>query len=156
MRILCIASGGGHIEEMIACLDALAGHEVVLAHYGTRTFRDFSDPRVARHIGIFRGGEGGLRLLIGTALSVFQWLWLLVRFRPHVIFSTGAELAIIPFWVGRLVFRARCIFLESAARDRVASGTGRFVYPIASAFFVQREGVLACYGPKARYAGRLI
>lgn len=156
MRVLCIAGGGGHLEQMLACLDALEGHEIILAHYAFPNFRDFEDPRLREHVGIFRGGTSHMRLMIGTLLTVFQWLWLLARFRPHVIFSTGAELAIVPFWLGRLMFRARCIYLESAARDATRSGTGRFVYPVSNTFFVQRKTVLKQYGPKARYEGRLL
>jgi hypothetical protein len=107
-------------------------------------------------VGIFRGGGPGLRLLIGTALSGFQWFWLLLWFRPHAIFSTGAELAIIPFWLGRILFRARCVFLETAARKDHPSGTGRLVYPVCSTLFVQSPALLPKYGPKARYAGRLL
>lgn len=59
LRILCIASGGGHLEQMLTYLDALQGHEIVLAHYAFPNFRDFEDSRLAEHVGIFRGGEGG-------------------------------------------------------------------------------------------------
>ncbi len=156
MRVLCIAGGGGHLEQMLACLEALRGHHIVLAHYDFPNFRDFADPRVAEHVGIFRGGTSGMRLLIGTALSTVQWLWLLLRFRPHAIFSTGAELAIVPMWLGRLLFRARCVFLETAARKEHPSGTGRWVYPVCHVMLVQSAALVACYGRKARYAGSLV
>jgi UDP-N-acetylglucosamine:LPS N-acetylglucosamine transferase len=148
MRVLCIASGGGHIDEMLECLDAFKGHEIVLAHYKWPSFRDFTDPRISR-----RGG--GMRLLFGTALGVFQWLWLLLTFRPQVIFSTGAELAIVPFWLGRILFRARCIYLETGVRQTSPTRTGPLVYPVCNVLFVQSEALLKHYGPKARYAGRL-
>ncbi|MBE3096368.1 MAG: hypothetical protein IMZ44_04470 [Planctomycetes bacterium] len=156
MRVLCIAAAGGHIEQAIECLDAFKGHEMVLAHYDWPTLRDLEDPRIARRVGIFLGGDAGVRLLVGTVLSVFQWLWLLARFRPHAIFSTGAEIAIVPFWLGRIFLRARCIFLETASRTERPSGTGPLVYPVCSAFFVQSEALLKHYGPRARYAGRLL
>lgn len=156
MRILCIASGGGHIEEMLACLDAFEGHDLVLAHYKWRTFKDFHDPRLRRHVGLPLWGTSGLWLYLGTLAGVFHWLWLLAWFRPHAIFSTGAEIAIVPFWLGRILLRARCVFLESAARKEKPSGTGPLVYPFSTAFFVQSEELLKHYGPKARYAGRLL
>jgi UDP-N-acetylglucosamine:LPS N-acetylglucosamine transferase len=156
VRILCIASGGGHLEQMLACLEALEGHELVLAHYQWPTFRDFHEPRFNRHVGIFLGGDKGLKLALGTLLSVFQWVWLLAWFRPQVLFSTGAEIAIVPFWLGRIFLRARCLFLETASRVERPSGTGPLVYPVSSAFFVQSPALLKHYGPKAKYAGRLL
>jgi UDP-N-acetylglucosamine:LPS N-acetylglucosamine transferase len=156
VKVLCIAGGGGHVEEMVACLDAFDGYEVVLAHYDWPSFRDFSDPRVWRHVGTFRGGDGGLRLLVGAALSTFQWIWLLASFRPRVVFSTGAEIAIIPMWLARIFLGSRCIYMESAARTENPSGTGPLVYPICEVFFVQSESLLKHYGPKARYAGNLL
>ena len=156
MRVLCVAAAGGHIEQMIECLGAFEGHEVVLAHYDWPTFRDFTDPRISRRVGIFLGGDEGLPLIIGTVLSFFQWVRLLATYRPHIIFSTGAEIAIIPMWMGRIFLRSRCIFLETAARKRNPSGTGPLVYPVCQASFVQSEALLKHYGPKARFVGSLL
>jgi len=156
LRLLCIASGGGHLEQMLACLDAFQGHDLVLGHYQWSNWRDFDDPRLRRHVGIFLWGTSGLKLYLGTLVGVFQWLWLLLWFRPHAIFSTGAEIAIVPFWLGRVLFRARCVFMESAARKERPSSTGPLVYPVCTTFFVQSEPLLKHYGPKARYAGRLL
>jgi len=166
MRVLCVAAAGGHLEQMLECLDAFAGHEILLAHYDWRTFDDLEDPRITRHVGIFLGGDNALtlsnkeadrmRLLIGTFLSTFQWLWILITFRPHVVFSTGAEIGIIPLWLGRFFFRARCIFLETACRQDSPSGTGPLVYPVCHVVFVQSESILKHLGPKARCVGSLL
>lgn len=156
MRILCIASGGGHLEQMLACAEALAGHDLVLAHYAFRNFRGFRDPRFRGHVGVCRGGEGGWRLLAGTAISLFQWAWILLALRPRAIFSTGAELAVIPFWLGKLLLGARCAYLETFSRQDMPSRTGPLVYPVCDAFFVQSPALLRHYGAKARYEGRLM
>jgi UDP-N-acetylglucosamine:LPS N-acetylglucosamine transferase len=156
MRILCVAAAGGHIEQMIECLGAFEGHEVVLAHYDWPNFKDFADPRISRRVGIFLGGDEGLPLIIGTVLSFFQWVRLLATYRPQVIFSTGAEIAIIPMWLGRILLGARCVFLETASRKERPSGTGPLVYPVSDVFFVQSPALLAHYGPKAKYVGELL
>ena len=155
MRILCIASGGGHLEQLLACLDALEGHELALAVYGFHS-QGFKHPRFARQFRIFRGGDHLWLLLLGTILTVFQWAWILARFRPDVILSTGAELAIVPFYLGRGLCGARCIFLESAEYQTSPTRTGRWIYPACNTFFVQSEVLLRHYGPKARYGGTLL
>ena len=59
---------------------------------------------------------------------------------PDVIVSTGAGLALPFFLLGRLQ-RRRLVYVESITRvDRLAL-TGRLVYPLASAFFVQWDSL---------------
>ena len=56
--------------------------------------------------------------------------------RPDVILSTGAALAVPFFIVGKLR-RCRLIYVESLTRTTSLSLSGRIVYPLADAFFVQ-------------------
>jgi UDP-N-acetylglucosamine:LPS N-acetylglucosamine transferase len=63
--------------------------------------------------------------------------WRTVRDRdPHAILSTGAGLAAPFFIAGRLLGR-RVVYVESLTRIKTLSLTGRLVYPLANAFFVQ-------------------
>jgi len=156
MRILCIAAAGGHLEQMLVCLDAFAGHQIVLAHYNYLSLRSFRDPRIRSSIDVYYGGDNWWRLLLGTLYGIVEWTRIFLRFRPQVIFSTGAEIAIVPFWLGRILFGARCVFLETAARQDSPSMTGRIVYPVCHRMFVQSKTLLRHYGPKARFAGTLL
>ncbi len=155
LRVLCVASAGGHLEQMLACADAFEGHTLTLAMYDFHR-NGFSDGRFARRVPIIYLGETGLGHLISAVMGVFQWTWLLLTFRPHVVFSTGAELAVVPFWLGRLLFRTRCVFLETAVRQNSPSLTGRLVYPVCHLMFVQSKTLLRHYGPKARFVGMLL
>ena len=76
--------------------------------------------------------------------------------RPAILFSTGAELAIPSFFIGKFFFRTKLIYLECSAQVYHASLTGRLVYPIADLFLVQWEPLLGQYGPRAKYVGGLI
>ena len=160
LRILCVASGGGHIEQILACMDAFAGCDVALGFYGYPSYDDFSHPAVARLRPVqFIGWDWhGFSLLLAANLFVgfFQWLWILAIERPDVVFSTGAEAAIAPIIVGKCLLRSRTIFLETASRKENPSKTGKLVYPFCDAFFVQAPEMLKHYGPRARYVGRLL
>jgi UDP-N-acetylglucosamine:LPS N-acetylglucosamine transferase len=97
---------------------------------------------------------------IGTNLArmmkaFFQAARILLRERPDVVLSTGAEIAIPFLWVGRLL-GTRTVYVESWCRIRTRSGTGPLVYPAADLFLVQWPTVLNLYGPKARYEGGLV
>ena len=57
------------------------------------------------------------------------------------------------FFLGKYLFRAKLIFMETATRVVRPSGTGRLLYPIADLFLVQWPAMLKEVGPKARYLG---
>ena len=71
-----------------------------------------------------------------------------------MILSTGAGLAVPFFVIGRL-HRCRCVYVESLTRTHGLSLSGRMVYPLSSAFFVQWPGA-ARGRRKAVHAGSLL
>jgi UDP-N-acetylglucosamine:LPS N-acetylglucosamine transferase len=75
------------------------------------------------------------------------------RRRPTAILSTGAALAVPFFIVGRL-HGIRTVYVESLTRTQSLSLSGRMVYPLASAFFVQWPG--ATSWRRARYVGSIL
>ncbi len=81
--------------------------------------------------------------------------WRLVRRRrPDVILSTGAALAIPFFLVGRL-HRCRLVYVESLTRTRGLSLSGRVVYPLSDAFFVQWPQALRGHSRAAHFGNLL-
>jgi len=80
--------------------------------------------------------------------------WRIVRREnPRAILSTGAALAVPFFLVGRLLGK-RLVYVDSLTRVQTISLSGRLVYPLASAFFVQWPS--AARRRRARYAGRVL
>lgn len=92
---------------------------------------------------------------IRMALAFFRALWVLLKERPHVLISTGAEIAIPFSWVAKLL-GARVVYIETWSRVHTRSGTGPLVYPVTDLFLVQWPDVLCFYGPKARYEGGIV
>jgi beta-1,4-N-acetylglucosaminyltransferase len=87
-------------------------------------------------------------------LANLKLAWKVVRSeRPDVILSTGAALAAPFFLVGKL-HGARLVYVESLTRIDAPSLTGRLVYPLTDAFFVQWPE--ASRWKRARYVGRLL
>jgi UDP-N-acetylglucosamine:LPS N-acetylglucosamine transferase len=86
----------------------------------------------------------------------FYEAWRILRSeRPDVILSTGAGPA-VPFAViGRWLFSARVIFVETITRVQRPSLTGRFMYWFADDFYYQWES-LARFFPKGRCLGTLV
>jgi UDP-N-acetylglucosamine:LPS N-acetylglucosamine transferase len=89
-------------------------------------------------------------------VGILKILYIFVRERPRILFSTGAEIAIPSFYIGKFVFHTRLIYLECSAQVYNPSLTGRWVYPISDLFLVQWEPLLTQYGSRAKYVGGLI
>jgi UDP-N-acetylglucosamine:LPS N-acetylglucosamine transferase len=146
---LLVCSPGGHLLQMLSLRPAweeletawvtlpaadsehlLAGLDVTLASGPTNR----SLPNLVRNLAL---------------------AWRLVRGRrPDVILSTGAALAVPFFLVGRL-HGCRLVYVESLTRTRGPSLSGRMVYPLAHAFFVQWPGA-AGRRKRARCVGNLL
>jgi beta-1,4-N-acetylglucosaminyltransferase len=146
-RVLLVCSPGGHLFQMQALRPAwdgldrtwvtlpgadvehlLAGERVVLAHGPTnRSLRKF-----LQNIPI-------------------AWHEIHNR-RPDAVLSTGAALAVPFFIIGKL-HRRRCVYVESLTRTESLSLSGRLVYPLADAFFVQWPNAAR---RRARYTGSIL
>ena len=75
----------------------------------------------------------------------------MVREKPDFVVTTGALIS-FPFCVYAKLMGAKVIYIETFARVKDRSLTGRLVYPIADLFLVQWESLLQFY-PKAKYVG---
>jgi beta-1,4-N-acetylglucosaminyltransferase len=75
-------------------------------------------------------------------------------FRPDVIISTGAFMAIPIFIYGKL-FGSKLIYIEITARVYSKSQTGKFLEPICDKFIVQWPEMKTVY-KSAEYWGTLI
>lgn len=96
---------------------------------------------------------GVILTLIWNSFLLFG---ILLKERPKVLFSTGAEIAIPAFYLAKVLFRTKLIFLESLTRIEKPSLTGKWLYPITDLFLVQEPDLLPFYGPKAVFQGNLL
>ena len=130
-KVLLVASPGGHLLQMLALEPAWSDLDrtwVTLRSTDVEYLLDGEDvvygygptPRNIRNF--FRN------LLLARRVLREQ--------DPRVVISTGAGLALPFFLLGRLQ-RRRLVYVESITRVKRLALTGRLVYPLADAFFVQ-------------------
>ncbi|MDX6750282.1 hypothetical protein SH611_10740 [Geminicoccaceae bacterium 1502E] len=86
------------------------------------------------------------RSVLRTLLNAAQALRIVLRERPELVLSTGADVAVPTLLLARLL-GARLVYVETAA-EIGASLSGRLVYPFADLFVVQWPEQLARY-PRA-------
>ena len=147
-RILLVACGGGHLLELLALEHAWRDldHRFVTQRTVDATHL-LADEDVVY-------GYGPRRHSISCLLRNLRLAWATVReYKPDVILSTGAHLEVPFFIVGRL-HRLRLVHVESLTRLERPSLSGRMVYPLADAFFVQWPTSAA--GRRAIYAGSIL
>lgn len=149
MKICLACSHGGHLTETLQILEAFDEHDIFFVTY--HSSRDDSIRGIARSYFTQNIGTRLWRMF----LAIFWSLWILLRERPDVVVSLGAEIA-IPFFYWARLFGIKTVFIESWCRVDDLSRTGRFVYPVADVFLVQWPQLLAICGPKAEYWGAVI
>jgi UDP-N-acetylglucosamine:LPS N-acetylglucosamine transferase len=133
---------------MLQVLDAFEAHEIFFVTY--HSSREAQVTKLARAYFTDNIGRSVWRMA-----KTFLWaLTVLLRERPNVIFSMGAEIA-VPFLYLGAVLRIKTLFIESWCRVENLSLTGRLVYPVADAFWVQWPQLLRVCGPKAEYHGAI-
>lgn len=130
-RILLVANPGGHLLQMLALEGAWEGLD---RRWVTFAAAD-SKSLLAQEDVVYAFGPTARNVV--NLMRNLKVAWHTVRrFEPDVILSTGAALAIPFFVVGRL-HRKRLIYVESFTRVSTPSLSGRIVYPLADAFFMQ-------------------
>ncbi|HEU5141803.1 MAG TPA: UDP-N-acetylglucosamine--LPS N-acetylglucosamine transferase [Solirubrobacterales bacterium] len=147
-RLLLVCSPGGHLLQLFRLEGAWRDCE------RSWVTLDSADVRYLLAEERTHLAKGPTNRSLKALLANVRLAWRLVRSeRPEAILSTGAALALPFFLVGKL-FGARLIYVESLTRIHGLSLTGRLVYPLADAFFVQWPTTTRLR--RARFEGRLL
>lgn len=149
-KILLAATGGGHLEQ-IKQLDGLRKDHTV--RYLIDNNRVNRKNKEAYHIPEYRV-ERKLIKYIDMTRIFFVSFFVLLRYRPDVVISTGAGTTYPVCWLQKKFFHKKVIFIESFARRTEGSKTGLSVYKFADHFIIQWESLKDVY-PKAIYGGMI-
>lgn len=167
MKIGIICSWGGHLTQALNVLDAFKGHDCFLIIQKFPSVESLNLTQVSnlyylkiflnygRRIKIYRNFCLWPFMYFTLFLNSFQILKIFLVEKPDVLFSTGAEIAVIAFYIGKFLFKTKIIFLESITRIKDISHTGKIVMPITDLFLVQWEDLTKKY-KKASFLGSLI
>jgi beta-1,4-N-acetylglucosaminyltransferase len=149
MKIALIGSHGGHLSELIQLLPAFDGFNYFIITYHSP--RDEEIKKLSHSYFMENIGTNPFLLV-----RAFFWAFkILLTEKPQVLVSTGSEIA-IPFFILGKLLRKKTIFIEGYFRVNDLSKTGRIVYGFADIFLVQWPELLKECGKKARYEGAVI
>jgi beta-1,4-N-acetylglucosaminyltransferase len=145
---MLVATCGGHLQQMLAlkpAWDDLERRWVTLAAADSTYLLANEDVILAR---------GPTPRNIPNFLRNLRLAWRTVReYRPDVMLSTGSAIA-VPFFLAGWLHGVRLVYVESFTRVRKPALSGRLVYPMTDAFFVQWSSSDA--GRRAIYAGSVV
>ena len=157
MNVYLVSSPGGHLTETLGLVEALGGCDVYVITLDFPNMKDVALEGIRRihRVKLLFGYSIKFGLPLTLLKSFFEIFWIFLKRRPHLIFSTGSEIALPAFLLGKFLFRSKVIYMECFTRTQTLSGTGKVVYSFSDLFLVQWEELVKKY-PKALYKGRLI
>lgn len=147
-RVLLVCSPGGHLLQMFRLEPVWRDTD------RSWVTLDSADVRYLLRDERVQLAHGPTNRSVRALLANLRLAFSLVRSeRPEAIISTGAALAVPFFLVGKL-FGVRLVYVESLTRITGLSLSGRIVYPLADAFFVQWPTTTDL--KRARFVGSLL
>ncbi|MFW0110119.1 PssD/Cps14F family polysaccharide biosynthesis glycosyltransferase [Rothia sp. P13129] len=133
MKVLLVASAGGHLAQLIALDKFWKEHE--------RTWATFELPEVKAAL----EGETIDWVYFPTTRNIpnavrnLKVAWkTLRREKPDVVISTGAAVSVSFFAVAKLL-KIRTVFIEAYDRITMPTMSARLCYPMSDLFVVQWE-----------------
>lgn len=149
MRKICFAaSTGGHFEQLLMLKPLMKNHQSFIITEKSTYDVSVDDVKVYYVEQVNRKEKTFLFKILKTFIKVFR---IFKSEKPTHIISTGA-LSTIPACVLGKIFGAKVIFIESFAKIKSPTLTGKLMYKLADEFIVQWEDMLKIY-PKATYKG---
>ena len=153
MRVMFIASTGGHLAELLQLKNLLKQYDSCLIT--EKTASNLTLKKKYKNVSylIYGTKDHPLTYPFKLLANCFKSLFLYFKYHPDYIVTTGAHVAGPMCCIGK-IFGSKIIFIETFANIHSKSITGKLVYPFADVFIVQWESLLKLY-PKAHYEGWL-
>ncbi|MBC6003832.1 MAG: PssD/Cps14F family polysaccharide biosynthesis glycosyltransferase [Paeniclostridium sordellii] len=149
MKKICfIASSGGHFEQIMMLKPLIQKHDSFVVTEKTNYSVSNEDipfyylKQVNRH---------EIKFIYYMIINSIKTLKIFLKEKPDVVISTGA-LSTIPMCLLAKIFRKKLIFIESFAKIKSPTLTGKLIYKFADQFYVQWEEMKKVY-PEAIYKG---
>lgn len=147
MKICIACSAGGHIKELQQLEKIYSKYNYYLVTANRINTRELRKKQKTFFVTV--PSRNPLKFI----MNFFQSLKIILKEKPDLIISTGADTALVTCFLGKM-FGKKIIFIESFCRIKKPSLTGKLVYPIADLFIYQWK-YLEKYYPKGKYGGSI-
>ncbi len=148
MKIAIAASAGGHLTEVLQVSQAWTRHSRFFVSDARENAKALAEKERVFFVEVPR--RNPFKLL----KNIFQSLKIAFDEKPDIVISTGADVA-VPFCLWAKLFGAKIVFVESLARIREPSLSGKIMYMFADLFLVQWKENLEFF-PNAEFHGAVV
>jgi UDP-N-acetylglucosamine:LPS N-acetylglucosamine transferase len=148
MKICLVCSSGGHFFELFTLNSLWEKYD----HFWV-TFASQDTKSLLRGERVHWAYSPTNRNLPNLLRNSYLAAKVIAAEKPTAVVSTGAGVAVPFLYLGRLL-GLQTVYVESLARIRDLSLTGRLVYPVVHDFLVQWPELATLY-PRARFQGHV-
>lgn len=145
-KVLAVASGGGHLIQLLRLRKAFEGRQVAFVS----TNPDYQTQIQEK---LYTVKDANLDDKPGLVVMFLQMLWIVLRYRPDVVITTGAAPGYAAIMFGKLL-GAKTLWLDSIANGEELSTSGKQAKRWADAWLTQWEHLSSETGPQ--FKGRVL
>lgn len=149
-RVLFVCSSGGHLAQMLQLEPLFKKYDYWLITEDVPSTRELENKYNLYFLGKKKSNKN-LSFIINFLRNILIALKFMLKFRPHVVVSTGTHPA-IPFCYAAKLFGKKVVFFLTYARIYTKGRSANIAYPISDLFIVQWKQQLVNY-PKAKFYG---
>lgn len=159
---------GGHFSQLMALHELFGRFDSILVTDNERANKTLPDLKNIKAIEFAMGDVDMRKKMKHCKKNITRWdylpgyialfkqcfaIWR--KYRPKVIISTGSDIAVPLFLIGRM-HGSRCVYIETRARVYGKTLTGKLLTKIANKIIVQWPEMVDVYHQKAEYYGTLV
>ena len=148
LRVCFAASSGGHLSELMMLSPLMDQYDsfVVTEKTGYKAV-----PEGMRCYRVFQVNRREWSCIPRMMANAFCSLKIHLKERPDVVICTGV-LATVPLCLLCKLFGKKLVFIESYAKVKTPTRTGKLLYPFADRFYIQWPELKEFY-PEAVFIG---
>jgi beta-1,4-N-acetylglucosaminyltransferase len=144
-KVLFVCNSGGHLSEMMTLSPLFPEYNSMLLTAKANTSQKIDVTIPVKYVNHFRRKRKNKFLSLTYILINFvQVLYIYLSFRPGIIVTTGASIALLPCYIGKIFF-SKIVFIEITAKVSAKTKTGRILEPLADLIIVQWPEMLRVY-----------
>lgn len=145
-KILAVASGGGHWIQLLRLRPAFNDAELRYMTTNSEFGKEVDEP-------LYVVQDANINEKFKLICLFFHVLWILIRFRPDIVITTGAAPGLLAIFLGK-VLGSKTIWIDSIANASELSGSGKQAGRFADVWLTQWEHIAQDGGPT--FKGKVI
>lgn len=150
---MLISSVGGHLEQLLSLKKIIEKYDAYIVTEENESTKKLRENQTNIYLLPYISRNFFLHFVFNYIKCFLVSFRLFMKVKPNVIISTGAGCTLPMCLIGKLM-GSKIIFIETFARIKSKTITGKVCYYFADVFIVQWEGLKKIY-PKAIYLGHI-